>query len=89
MASKSSNNLKPKGTTTVVPFGFTEVNMEFYTTAELLEELAQRETFVGIVIVSNKEHVSQQIVHDDFKVITKFSNEQTAQVLSHVISNLE
>jgi hypothetical protein len=48
--------------------------LEFSTVAELISELVNRTTFVGVVVASDKEHKRRDTVHDTFNTYASLSS---------------
>jgi hypothetical protein len=64
--------------------------LAFFTTQELIEELVNRTTFVGVVVASKDEHRQQGQVHSDFNTFTTMGDSAAVvTVLKHVQSELE
>lgn len=64
--------------------------LAFFTTQELIEELVNRTTFVGVVVASKDEHKHQNQVHSDFNTFTTMGNSASVvAVLKIVQSELE
>jgi len=65
------------------------MELEFATTGEILTELFNRKTFIGVIISSAKEHLSPHTNHDDFRMSTAVTREQTIHLLEYTIERLK
>ena len=65
------------------------MTLEFATTQELLEELMNRETFVGMIIHSEDENKSQSQVHENFRFYTTSDIQSTIVMLNTAIESLK
>jgi hypothetical protein len=64
--------------------------LAFFTTRELIEELVNRTTFVGVVVASKDEHKRPDQVHSDFDTLTTMGDSAAVvAVLKHVQNELE
>ncbi|NIQ15287.1 MAG: hypothetical protein GTO02_13105 [Candidatus Dadabacteria bacterium] len=64
--------------------------IEFYTTEELVNELANRTTFVGIIIRSEKEakHSGPAIIHQNWDITySRLTNSQCAELLGDAVEH--
>jgi hypothetical protein len=62
----------------------------FATVTELIKELVNRTTFVGVVVASDKEHKRGDTVHDTFNTYASLSNQdQVITLLKTVATNIE
>ncbi len=62
----------------------------FSTVTELIKELVNRTTFVGVVVASDKEHKRRDTVHDTFNTYASLNNQdQVVTVLRTVATNIE
>lgn len=64
------------------------LGLEIATTRQLIDELMARRTFVGIIVASNEEHLTDGQVHNDFRVRTTVENEITRTILERVLESL-
>lgn len=65
------------------------MDLQFYTTTELIDEILKRETFCGVIIKSSKERLSEQQIHDNFEVFTSLDEETTIQLIDQVKGKME
>lgn len=66
------------------------MDLDFYTTDELIDELTRRTTFAGIVIRSTIEPKSEKIVvHQNWDITysNAFSEKQVAELLEDVVGH--
>jgi hypothetical protein len=58
-------------------------DLSYYTSTELVEELAKRQTFVGVIIHSQSESKGQPItIHENWEITySKLSAEQTYELM--------
>jgi hypothetical protein len=64
--------------------------LRFATVTELIKELVNRTTFVGVVVASDKEHRRRDTVHDTFNTYASFSSQdQVVTLLKTVATNIE
>jgi len=62
----------------------------FSTVTELIKELVNRPTFVGVVVASDKEHKRRDTVHDTFNTYASLSSQdQVVTLLKTVATNIE
>ena len=62
----------------------------FSTVTELIEELVNRTTFVGVVVASANEHKRRDTVHDRFNTYASLSSkDQVVTLLKTVATNIE
>jgi len=62
----------------------------YSTVIELIEELVNRATFVGVVVASDKEHKRRDTVHDTFNTYASLNNQdQVVTILKTVATNIE
>jgi hypothetical protein len=62
----------------------------YSTVTELIEELVNRATFVGVVVASDKEHKRRDTVHDTFNTYASLNNQdQVVTILKTVATNIE
>ena len=62
----------------------------FSTVTELIKELLNRTTFVGVVVASDKEHKRRDTVHDTFNTYASLSSQdQVVTLLKTVATNIE
>jgi hypothetical protein len=62
----------------------------YSTVTELIEELVNRETFVGVVVASDKEHKRRDTVHDTFNTYASLNNQdQVVTILKTAATNIE
>lgn len=61
------------------------MSIEFYTSEELVQELSKRNTFVGIIIHSEKEHKAEHSLHKHWHVVSSnLTNEQALKLMNDV-----
>lgn len=65
------------------------MSIEFATTNELIAELLNRTTFVGIIIHSMDENRDPDMFHKSFQISTTLSSENLSKLLSHVTHFVE
>ena len=64
--------------------------LAYSTVTELIEELVNRATFVGVVVASDKEHKRRDTVHDTFNTYASLNNQdQVLTILKTVATNIE
>ena len=65
------------------------MDISFYTTTELIDELTKRSTFAGIVIHSEKEPRSEITIHQNWNITYSngFSNQQVAGLMEDVVAH--
>jgi hypothetical protein len=63
------------------------MDVSFYATTELIDELTKRSTFAGIVIYSEKESRGEITVHQNWNIAYSngFANQQVANLLEDVV----
>jgi hypothetical protein len=62
----------------------------FSTVTELIKELMNRTTFVGVVVASDKEHKRRDTVHGTFNTYASLSSQgQVVTLLKTVATNIE
>lgn len=64
--------------------------LAFFTTQELIEEIVNRTTFVGVVIQSDQEHKNSAQVHDNFNTFASLeSPDKVVAVLTKVADRIK
>jgi hypothetical protein len=66
------------------------MDIEFFTTPELIDELARRTTFAGIIIRSEKEakNCDGVTIHQNWDITySKLTNEQVADLLEDAVAH--
>lgn len=66
------------------------MDLEFFTTAELIDELAKRTTFAGIIIHSEKEakNCNAVTIHQNWDITySKLTNQQVAELLEDAVAH--
>jgi hypothetical protein len=57
------------------------MELELATNQELIDELINRKTFVGMVVSSRDQHKFVSQIHHDFRITTNLPKEQTVQLM--------
>ncbi len=65
------------------------MEIEFATNRDLIGELMKRQTFAGIIVLSEDEHRSNNQTHNEFAVYTAACPEDTVDILKKIILELE
>ena len=60
------------------------MDIELYTTKELIDEIMKRKTFCGLIVKSSKQDLMKSQIHDNFEVFTTLNEEQTVELLGQV-----
>jgi hypothetical protein len=64
--------------------------LEMFSNEELISELMNRQTFVGLLIASNAEQLQDGQVHDDFRVHSNLGGtENIIEMMEVVVGNLK
>lgn len=61
--------------------------LAFFTTRELIEELVNRTTFIGVVVASKDEHKHSNQVHSDFDTLTTLGDPAAVVALLKNVQN--
>jgi hypothetical protein len=56
-------------------------SLETCSTKDIIDELINRETFVGVIIYSNDEHKHENQSHQDFDLKTSFHKDDAEKLL--------
>jgi hypothetical protein len=57
------------------------MDLEFATNRELIMELINRSTFVGLVIFSDKEQLGKDTIHDHFSIASSVKAEDVVKII--------
>lgn len=57
------------------------MELELATTAELIQELYNRNTFAGCVVYSDKEHTDEDTKHDTFALMSTIDSADLIEIL--------
>jgi len=64
------------------------MGLELFTTEEIIKELHQRSTFVGIIVHSGSEHKTDNQVHDNWQIFDRTGG-QTIELFRFIIRQHE
>jgi hypothetical protein len=67
------------------------MELEFYTTEELVDEIAKRTTFAGIILRSHKEVKNCSVtIHQNWDITySKLTNQQVADLLEDAVAHFQ
>ncbi len=65
------------------------MSLEFSTTDELITELTNRSTFVGVIVASTAEQKNPNQKHDNFNCFTTMDGDGTIQILESLLQAMK
>ena len=64
-------------------------SLELFTSKELIEELFNRSTFVGVLITSNEEHRYDFQVHNSYSAYSTVPLDQISNLLEYTVNQIK